>query len=301
MLAYWGGQQKKPRLPGRHDYYLPLMLLYELPIVIAAIGGIVHAARRRTRFTDLLLWWAFTSFVVYAIANEKVPWLLTHIMLPLILLAGVWLGQLTLKSNPGRSAFAAACVLGAIFLLRGVSATNFERPADHHEPLFYAQTTEAYHDAIFDGLNRTEGSAGIVWVHPDKQWPAAWYFRNGAPYLGKSTGAWGPDPPAEPMRMAVHLRDIDWQTKIAEKLTTVENLQKLKDRLRSWKHHEVEYYIWTRPSWPALRPDRFWRFWWSRQVDVKNPPAPPPGQPQENGILTGGETSIAYAVVSTPQ
>jgi len=301
MLEYWGGQQKAPRLPGRHDYYLPLMLLYELPIVLAAIGGVIHASRRRTPFTDLLLWWAFTSFVVYAIANEKVPWLLTHIMLPLILLAGVWLGQLRFNTVAARNVFAAACGLGALFLLRGVSATNFERAADHHEPLFYAQTPDRYRDAIFNGLQRTRGSAGMVWVHPDKQWPAAWYFRDGAPILGNSHVGWGGDPPAEPLRMAVHLRDIDWQAKVTEGKATVPNLQKIKERLRTWKNEEVEYYVWTRASWPGLRPDRFWRFWWNRQVDVKKPLPAQPGELQENGIITGGETSIAYAVVSTPQ
>ena len=93
MIAYWGNQQKNPRLADRHDYYIVLMLLYELPIVLAGLGGIVHACRKRTPFTDLLLWWVFTSFTLYALANEKVPWLLVHIMLPWTLLAGVWLAH----------------------------------------------------------------------------------------------------------------------------------------------------------------------------------------------------------------
>src|SRR6185436_16209238 len=43
-LEYWGGQQKAPRLPGRHDFYLTLMLAYELPILIAAVFGIMRAS-----------------------------------------------------------------------------------------------------------------------------------------------------------------------------------------------------------------------------------------------------------------
>jgi hypothetical protein len=49
MLEYWGGQQAKPRLPGRHDYYIVLMALYELPIALAAYvdWSICLAAVRR--------------------------------------------------------------------------------------------------------------------------------------------------------------------------------------------------------------------------------------------------------------
>ncbi|MBV9468552.1 MAG: glycosyltransferase family 39 protein, partial [Abitibacteriaceae bacterium] len=125
MLGYWVGQQNAPRLAGRDDYYIVLMLLYELPIVIAALCGIVRASRERTPFTDLLIWWAITSFALYSIANEKVPWLLSHVMLPFILLAGWWLAQLNFKIKEAKGAFVGVCALGALFLLRGVSATNF--------------------------------------------------------------------------------------------------------------------------------------------------------------------------------
>lgn len=54
MIDYWRGQQGKPRLAGPHDYYFVLALLYELPIVVAGIGGIWRASRVRTPFTDLL-------------------------------------------------------------------------------------------------------------------------------------------------------------------------------------------------------------------------------------------------------
>jgi predicted membrane-bound mannosyltransferase len=178
MLDYWGGQQKLPRLPGRHDYYLPLMAAYELPIMVAALCGIFRAGRRRTRFTDLLLWWCFSSFTLYSIANEKVPWLATHFELPFILLAGWWLGQVRFAQAAARYAFAAAVLLGSAYLLRNVVATNYDRALDHKEPMFYAFTSESFQDTYFKAIEvaQQQKREGDIWVY--NAWPASWYMRH---------------------------------------------------------------------------------------------------------------------------
>jgi hypothetical protein len=51
----------------------------------------------------------------------------------------------------------------------------------------------------------------------------------------------------------------------------------------------VDFLIWPRASWPALHPDVFTRFWWSRTATV------------ENGVLAApGEWSSAKAVIGAP-
>ncbi len=278
MLTYWGGQQKAPRLPGPHDYYLVLLTLYELPIVLAALGGIVRAGWQRSPFTDLLLWWACTSFVLYTIANEKVPWLSTHIMLPLALLAGWWLGQLSgelrLKSRVARVSFAVAVALGVIFLMRGVSAVNFERAADHHEPMLYAQSTEKFRDNFFAALYRTANRPGSIWVHSEAQWPSAWYLRDGAPGLNGAPVMWGATPGSPPFRMAVvPVAEWEKQTKF----------------FKGWASAKSDIAMWPRASWPALRPKTFWKWWIRREATV------------ENGVLAEpGEWSNAPMIVATP-
>ncbi len=42
----------------------------------------------------LLLFWSFSSLLAYSIAGEKMPWLTVHIALPMILTAGLYLGNL---------------------------------------------------------------------------------------------------------------------------------------------------------------------------------------------------------------
>jgi predicted membrane-bound mannosyltransferase len=270
MLTYWGGQQHNPRLPGRHDYYLVLLALYELPIVVAAIGGIVYAGRRRTPFTDLLLWWAITSCLIYALANEKVPWLMMHILLPLGLLAANWLAAVQQRSQWASRVVAVMGMVGAIYLVRGTLAANFERPADHHEPMLYAQTTEEFGDAFRQSLLETRGEPGDFWVHPAKQWPLAWYLRDSKARLGSAT-QWAALPaPGGTLRMAVHLSPGDWQSQIDQKKLTSARYRQFQQQLAGMHSRQTSFYIWPRASWSALRPDRWARWWWNRQASLEN-------------------------------
>ena len=279
MLEYWGGQQGKPRLPGRHDYYIVLALLYEVPILIAAAGGIWHAARHRSAFTDLLLWWAFTSWTVYAVANEKVPWLLVHICLPLALLGGVWLGNLKLP----RSAWLVGLALGAFFSLRGDYAMIFQRAGDNAEPILYAQTPDAFRDSVETMLAETRGDARSLWMHNERQWPSVWYFRQNGPNVGSSGIGLGNTIVPDNCRAGV---------------ATVEDIASIAAMKNAgWHTETVGFLIWPRASWAALEPQRYWKWFWTRDTF----PLSERGLPQnqwKTSILAGqGEWSNADAVV----
>ena len=279
MLEYWGGQQGKPRLPGRHDYYIVLALLYEVPILIAAAGGVWHAARHRTQFTDLLLWWSFTSWAVYAVANEKVPWLLVHICLPLALLGGVWLAQLRLS----RPAWLLGLALGAFFSLRGDYAMIFQRAGDNAEPILYAQTPDAFRDSVETMLADTRGDTRGLWMHNERQWPSVWYFRKDGPNVGSSGIALGNTLNPDASRAGV---------------STIEDLASVGAMTRAgWHTETVNFLIWPRASWAALEPARYWKWFWTRDTF----PLAERGLPQEQwktSILAGkGEWSNAEAVV----
>lgn len=271
MIEYWGGQQRAPRLASRHDYYIVLMLLYELPIVVAAVGGIWRASRERSAFTDLLIWWAFTSFTAYAMANEKVPWLLPHIMLPLILLAGWWLARLTFDRPARRIAFAVGCLIGALILVRGVSATNFERGLDNHEPMFFAHTTEAFRDSMFHALEQKRESKDWIWVDGTYQWPMAWYFRDSERRYGAKVW-WGvnpPDPEKEgAMRMA--MASVPKYTGPLFDGWTKWSWDRRAGRIVENHEPPPDLAVWPRASWGALRLDRYPFYWLTRQASEDN-------------------------------
>ncbi|HVG39237.1 MAG TPA: flippase activity-associated protein Agl23 [Pyrinomonadaceae bacterium] len=271
MVSYWGGQQAKPRLSSRHDYFIVLMLIYELPIVIAAVAGFWRASRRRSPFTDLLLWWSFTSFTVYAMANEKVPWLMPHIILPFALLAGTWLANVRLTSPKKKIGFALAGVLAAVFLLRGVSATNFERGLDHHEPMFFAHTTEAFRDSFFTALEQNRDRKNWIWIDGSYQWPMAWYLRDSDKRYGAGVW-WGLNPATQTegaMRMAVASEPKYVNNPIFNGWHKWDYDPAIGRVVRDGPGHP-DLAVWPRASWGALRLDRFPRFWVTRQASAEN-------------------------------
>lgn len=285
MLRYWGGQQGKPRLPGRHDYYLVLALLYEIPILLAALGGIWHAAKHRSTFTDLLLWWSFSSLAVYAVANEKVPWLLVHILLPLALLGGVWLGQLHWK----KPVLAIAALAGFLFCLRGASGVNFERGGDHIEPLLYAQTPEVFRDALQKTLLETRGDTRPIWMAGEeilgnRQWPTVWYLRESGPNVDGSPSAIAGVPTPDSYRAAIS-NESQW----------------IEFANAGWKGTTVDFLIWPRASWAAIAPQRYLPWFWTRDALPKSERDLPQSE-WKISILSGqGEWSHATAVVGRPQ
>ena len=275
MIGYWGGQQNEPRLPGPHDYYLRLLLLYELPLLLTAVWGAWCAIENRTPFMDLVLWWAFTSLVLYAVANEKVPWLMAHQVLPLALLGGYGLAQIEWKTTARKLVFGAAILIGFVFSSRHIIATNWENAANRHEPLFYAQTTEAYRDTLFELLAKTKGiKARSVWAAPDEQWPIAWYLRDQSPLLEGAEMRWDAVAPDENTLRLVVLPQEQWAKMLDE------------GKFAGWNYLVVERYVWPRPAWSALQPTAFWEFWRHRKAGLSN------------GILE--EESSAISVFATP-
>ena len=275
MIGYWGGQQAAPRLPGPHDYYARLLLIYELPLLSASVWGAWCALKKRSTFTDLLLWWAFTSVVLYAVANEKVPWLMTHQVLPLALLGGFGIAQIEWKTTIQKAVFATAVMLGAVFSSRHIMATNWEHAANHHEPLFFAQTMETYRDTLFELLDKTNDlKARDVWAAPEEQWPVAWYLRENAPALEGSEMRWDAAAPQPSTLRLVIAPEEQWKNMLAS------------GKFTGWKYLVVERYIWPRPSWKAMEPGTFWEFWRTRKAS------------EENGILE--EEFTANSIFATP-
>lgn len=124
-LGYWLAQHEVQRGNQPPYYYLMLGALYEFLPIILSIGGIsavVYWLRRepkwdpagfeplaadadaqevklaeiyrrnRVYFVVLLVWWTFGAWIGYSVAGEKMPWLLTHMALPMTVLGGlvVW-------------------------------------------------------------------------------------------------------------------------------------------------------------------------------------------------------------------
>ena len=93
-LTYWIEQQGLARGGQPWYYYLLIVPLYELVVVIFGLAGVVYWARKRNLMAIFFIWWIFLSQIVYAYTSEKMPWLVLHVALPFVLLAGMTVGHL---------------------------------------------------------------------------------------------------------------------------------------------------------------------------------------------------------------
>ncbi|MDO8673004.1 MAG: TIGR03663 family protein [Dehalococcoidia bacterium] len=93
-LGYWLLQHDVKRGDQPLYYYLVLLVIYEFLPVALALVATVYFILKRSVFDLFLIYWSAASLIAYAVAGEKMPWLLLHIALPLILLAARFLGQM---------------------------------------------------------------------------------------------------------------------------------------------------------------------------------------------------------------
>jgi predicted membrane-bound mannosyltransferase/streptogramin lyase len=103
-LGYWLEQQDVNRGMEVWYCYIFLSLVYEyLPLLLTICAAVYVGIRLFARrvdagatswdFVAFLLWWTGLAWVGYSYAGEKMPWLLTHIALPMILLSGWFAGR----------------------------------------------------------------------------------------------------------------------------------------------------------------------------------------------------------------
>ena len=86
-LGYWVVQQGEARGAQPWYYYFVITSVYEfLPFFVGIVAALYFLLRKRDRFSLFLVFWPLTTFFLYTIASEKMPWLLVNITLPFILL-----------------------------------------------------------------------------------------------------------------------------------------------------------------------------------------------------------------------
>lgn len=118
-LKYWLDQHDVQRGGQPWFYYLLLLSLYEF--IPAALAVIAAVRGRLTLFAKFCLFWAGGALAMYSWAGEKMPWLILHLTLPLILAGspalGDWLERLDLPTLRSRT------TLGALGLWLLIAAT----------------------------------------------------------------------------------------------------------------------------------------------------------------------------------
>ncbi len=90
-IYYWLQQQQIARGGQPWYYYFLLIPLYEQIGVVFGLVGIVRSLLRPTRFRLFLVYWLVGNVFIYSWAAEKMPWLMIHMTMPMMLLAAIGL------------------------------------------------------------------------------------------------------------------------------------------------------------------------------------------------------------------
>lgn len=211
-FSHWMEMHRTERIGGPFYYYIPILLVYESPILIFGTAGIVHFLKKKGKDFSFFLfvsYWAIASLLLYSYLQEKVPWLVVHIVLPFGILAGAYLGDFISRasgreqeSSPGteniifgtnerpasaiRRSSTYNLVVGILVLTLIISlfqciSVNFYRSMEHDELMTYSQSPQDIRELMekVEGFNQAPENLRIVIVDPQNlYWPLPWYFRD---------------------------------------------------------------------------------------------------------------------------
>ncbi|MDH3327736.1 MAG: TIGR03663 family protein [Desulfobulbaceae bacterium] len=175
-VSYWWGQQMEPRIPGPFYYYLPRLLLHE-PVFYLVVPAVIWAGVRKVRPFDLFLaYWTLAAFIVYSFAQEKVPWLLLHILLPMTLLSGRYV-QILAEKKSFRPWIALSLVVLLSWSLRESLWLCFKSSPEDPHLLKYMATANDIRKVVTKITADTTSSRQVI-VSGKATWPLAWYLRD---------------------------------------------------------------------------------------------------------------------------
>ena len=219
----------------------PLVLLGALTIM-----GITLMRRwLPDRFLRFLIVWALGSICFYSWAQEKVPWLLVPVLLPMSLLAAKWFGQLIETRQIQKPAIALSAAAVAVFTLWSLVTVNYlydaPRPAEgtgprHAEMLAYVQSTYDVTDVVqkrieAEAARQGTGTQTRLAVSGNATWPLSWYLRH------------------YPVNWAADVRKVDTPILIIDKEAT-----NAIDKALGDKYEKVNFQIrgWWEPDWKGM-------------------------------------------------
>jgi len=229
-------------------------------LAAATLAGFLHMFRwLPDRFTRFAIVWAIGSFVFYAWAQEKVPWLLIPILTPMVLLAALWFRDLIESGRikqPG-PAVALSALLALTLWMSYASNYPYDAPRPN-EPaekrtgdlLAYVQSTYDVHDEVMATIESVSAKLGTgkttrLAISGESTWPLSWYVRH------------------YPVNWGAGLRKIDTPVVIAD----IDAANSLREPL-SAKYAEERFQIrgWWEPNWSLMNLGNLARWMFTRQT-----------------------------------
>ena len=185
-ITYWDSQQEVNRGGQPWYYYLYALPAYEWLFVVLAFVGSWRVLRRPTVMSGLFVWFSVGSLILYSYAGERMPWLIAHPLLPILVLAGFGVQHLWQHRTHGAMpAIAAALALGLILTTGTSIRASFPGGADSRQILSQAGQATPHLTAALERLDNIDrisrqqtGVGATLAIGTANAWPYNWYLRD---------------------------------------------------------------------------------------------------------------------------
>ncbi len=185
-VSYWDSQQEVNRGGQPWYYYFYALPVYEWLFVVLAMVGGWRGLRRPTMMTVLMVWFAIGSLILYSYAGERMPWLIAHPLLPILILAALGAQHLWQHRHHAIMPTVAVALAFAFLFTAGTSIrASFPNGADSREILSQAGQATTHLTAALDRLEtideisiRETGQPAKLSIGTANAWPYSWYLRD---------------------------------------------------------------------------------------------------------------------------
>ncbi len=184
-VGHWYEMHKIQRIGGPLYFYIPIMALYELPILVFGLSGIIYFYKKKNFFMTFIGYWALTNLMIYSYLQEKVPWLILNMLLPLVILAGGYLNEILpkLRFNTRSGAIVMIfLVASSSYFAYSSILLNYHNYTNTAEPLIQAaqppQKFSLFIDKMFEiSRQYSNQSTEIQLTDAEMETPFLWHFR----------------------------------------------------------------------------------------------------------------------------
>lgn len=162
--------------------YLPASVIIFLPLLVLAV---ITVLKSKDLFAAFLIYWALLNFFAYSYVQEKVPWLVLNPLLPLLMIAAMYVNEIIpgLKKNSRGASIVVFIIISVLFFLHSSAGLNYERYTDPAEPLIQAaqppQKFALFRDKIYEISSQYQGnSTRIQLTDSEVETQFLWYMRH---------------------------------------------------------------------------------------------------------------------------
>jgi len=161
--------------------------VYAAGCIILAVWSAMHLIGKGRALYGFFIYWGTFNYCIYSYLQEKVPWLVINITLPMLLLSGPLLANVIRRPRAGKRD--ARGIIALVFLAMGVLYTvhssvllNWYNESDPTEQLVYVQTTIDVTHTMREieqmGMVTGEGRNLPIVLQGDPTWPFYFYLRD---------------------------------------------------------------------------------------------------------------------------